>query len=629
MNKNYNLSHQALNNSLRIKMTNKIWNFFMRSSRGPSRGYKSTADIESWSQRVAVDENDSIDKWIEIISQGNQDIVKTLKMVSECVRVDAEREGKIVMTDPMKNFRELQDVVKTFDDVNQFDRHYFLAILGADNLDDLDDRNRKKLERICLITHDNRQYCKFIESQILPQMQEFLDHMDESQLKDNANDRLDIDDGRFSEDIVYLESIVKFMEMERDDREQVFNFRHKMGEYVDFLRNSLQQDKNNLDISLEYKFGDTMMPVLVDRVVLKSVFSMIGNLCKNSSQADASKISVKCSLTADDKQDIVIKVRDNGSGIKEIKTEEFFDEASRRVQTKMNEDLSNSYSNINDVNRHEGTLNANAALISSGGTIRISDNVIKKRGAQQNHGVEFSMNVPTLNDDLTPELEAELLQERNVLVVDDVKRLGLRFTARDLLLKEDRGFKEFLRNDDKHYILRANGFNYVFVSDAIDAINVVDAAIKLGSTFDFVITDLFIPNIDGSQIIRMLKDLDSFSKTTFILNTGEKKEDIEDKTLFEDERVLSSDDGKGALVSYVSAMINERLQMEENDEDAAPFLNNRSDNLSSKIHEELTKMQDENYDFPSSTVRLKNLVVKMEKQQMGNSLNVLCLFLLL
>ena len=625
---NENQNSISLDVNLHVKPKNRAWEFFTPSTRHPSKLYQSTADTDPLGGSISTNELSSADKVIELISQGNKDIIKTLKEFNHCVMYCENDDSKLAIKDPMKNFRDLKDVVRAFDGVNQFDRQYFLSILGAEHINDLDEKDRKKLEKVCLITHDNRQYCKFIHSQIIPQMQTLLDNMGENHLNDNDKDILEINSSGFKDDIAYLESIVKFMEMEREGKEQIFNFHNKMTEYVDFLQKSLVQDQNNLNISLNCDFQDRQIPILVNRVVLKSVFSMVGNLCKNSVQANASKISVKCNLAPENNYDVTIKVRDNGKGIKDINTEKFFDESSRDVAspTKQDDDINHS---INDINRHEGTLNANAALISSGGTIRISDNVVQTCENKKNHGVEFEMNMPTLNNDLTSDFESELSQGHNVLVIDDVKRMGLRFTARDLLLKEDSGFKKFLRNDDKHYVLRSNGFNYVFVSDAIDAINVADSAIKLGATFDFVISDLFIPNIEGNKIIRMLKDLDSFLQTKFILNTGEKKDDINDKTLFEDERVLCSDDGKGALVSYVSAIIRERTQMAENDVNIAATSNGKNHSLSHEIHEELQKMQIDNHDSPSNSVHLSDLVKKMEGKQIGNGLNILCLVLLL
>lgn len=90
--------------------------------------------------------------------------------------------------------------------------------------------------------------------------------------------------------------------------------------------------------------------------------------------------------------------------------------------------------------------------------------------------------------------------ERTVLVVDDSPTV-VKFVS---------------------YSLKNSGFSVVTATDGMDAIEKVSS---LGSTVDLVITDLNMPNMDGYELISVLRQSEEYSKTPIIILSSEEDED--------------------------------------------------------------------------------------------------------
>ncbi len=94
--------------------------------------------------------------------------------------------------------------------------------------------------------------------------------------------------------------------------------------------------------------------------------------------------------------------------------------------------------------------------------------------------------------------------ERTVLVVDDSPTV-VKFVS---------------------YSLKNSGFSVITAIDGMDAIEKVSS---LGSAVDLVITDLNMPNMDGYELISVLRQSEEYSKTPIIILSSE--EDDDDKKL--------------------------------------------------------------------------------------------------
>jgi len=90
--------------------------------------------------------------------------------------------------------------------------------------------------------------------------------------------------------------------------------------------------------------------------------------------------------------------------------------------------------------------------------------------------------------------------ERTVLVVDDSPTV-VKFVS---------------------YSLKNSGFSVITASDGMDAIEKVSS---LGSAVDLVITDLNMPNMDGYELISVLRQSEEYSKTPIIILSSEEDED--------------------------------------------------------------------------------------------------------
>jgi two-component system chemotaxis response regulator CheY len=67
-------------------------------------------------------------------------------------------------------------------------------------------------------------------------------------------------------------------------------------------------------------------------------------------------------------------------------------------------------------------------------------------------------------------------------------------------------------------------------SDVTEAVDGVDALAKAKSTqFDLVITDINMPNMDGFQLIKQLRDLDSYKKSPLLVLTTERSDEMKGK----------------------------------------------------------------------------------------------------
>jgi len=71
------------------------------------------------------------------------------------------------------------------------------------------------------------------------------------------------------------------------------------------------------------------------------------------------------------------------------------------------------------------------------------------------------------------------------------------------------------------YSLRNTGFNVVGARDGMDALEKLSA---VESEVDLIITDLNMPNLDGYQLIKTLRESEQHSQTPIIILSSEEEE---------------------------------------------------------------------------------------------------------
>jgi len=77
-----------------------------------------------------------------------------------------------------------------------------------------------------------------------------------------------------------------------------------------------------------------------------------------------------------------------------------------------------------------------------------------------------------------------------------------RFNINNILLVEDEN--ELAKTLMRH--LKREGFSVVVASDGTAAIKIIEDSITRGMPFDLVISDVVMPNMDGIELIRWIKN---------------------------------------------------------------------------------------------------------------------------
>ena len=75
------------------------------------------------------------------------------------------------------------------------------------------------------------------------------------------------------------------------------------------------------------------------------------------------------------------------------------------------------------------------------------------------------------------------------------------------------------------YALSEGGYNDV--EEAIDGLDGLEQAEK--TTFDLIITDINMPNMDGIELVTELRMLPQYSQTPILVLTTERSDDMKDK----------------------------------------------------------------------------------------------------
>lgn len=506
----------------------------------------------------------------EIVSQ-NKNIMNSLTAV---INSRGLLKGKNTIQNIQANIEKLEDVTTTFNQVNKHDRPFFMHLMKTDNLDSLNKKIQNTVNLLCAMTHDNRQYCLYIENELIPSMQEALAVADIEQVQEEKDVVVDIDPN-LERKLAFLNHIVASMKLQREDKNAAFNLEIIMKECADgFMQNisCYLGEKRKFEIVLKNNVTHNKIPVFVDSKVANSVVTTLKNICKNSFEAEATQVNInygfcrqEAEKMAKKMKEISIQVDDNGPGMKSILANRFF--SPDRYMQQISEDIA-----INDdinKNRHEGMFNASGLLVKSGGHIAITRNILQSED-EENHGVGFEMIIPTLCQDLKPDLANKLGQNTNVLIIDDQKNLGLKIAARSFYKKKDADFKEFLGNQkSEFFIVNDYRVNYIFISDSTVALNIMGSMLELGASLDFVITDCYMPKLNGDELIRMMRDCDSCAETVFFLNTSDSKEMIPNhETLFNDKVLGNNAEGqKHKGLGEISNMVQEYVKTSKEDVD--------------------------------------------------------------
>lgn len=75
------------------------------------------------------------------------------------------------------------------------------------------------------------------------------------------------------------------------------------------------------------------------------------------------------------------------------------------------------------------------------------------------------------------------------------------------------------------YALNEGGYNDV--TEAVDGIDGLDKA--KGTTYDLIITDVNMPNMDGLTLVSELRNLSQYSKTPILVLTTERSDEMKSK----------------------------------------------------------------------------------------------------
>jgi len=121
------------------------------------------------------------------------------------------------------------------------------------------------------------------------------------------------------------------------------------------------------------------------------------------------------------------------------------------------------------------------------------------------------------------------------------------------------GVKKILIVDDDPDIrllvdfhMSSEGYEVLEASDGMDALNIINE-----NTVDIIITDITMPNMDGYELIRKLKESKKGIDIPIILLTGKKEEDsiITENTEYQPDEFLSKPFTKDALLKKIDKFL--------------------------------------------------------------------------
>ena len=539
-------------NSSRIIMKERVNSQFLRSFSSVEEQSQQINDILDLEDELDIDSAISLQK---ILNSQNVVIIAELKKVVASIKSEQENS---FLSEPLENLRRLRNITKAFKIVNHKDRNYNMSALGLNSLNSLEPEEEKIIKLISGITHDNRNFCKIIESQIIPALVKEVENIDQELLSDSYEDKIEIKDLELLKKVDILSDVIEIMERQLEKTNKVSLLEHQLIKCISQCQNILIPPGTNFSIDLDLDIKETEIPVYVDELTSNALFSVMNNLCKNSMEAGATHVGIKCHFQYDPatvSQLPMIDVIDNGPGIK--KGQQILSE-DRDIKTVGEQDIYG--------NRHEGILNAKKILECSGGSIEQMENL-----AEEKKGAHFRIALPTCFKDPkvtlgvseVRDLEQSLSKDKNILIVDDEKKLTFSFIARSLGLSDSEAFKNFRRSKEGSvFVINDDYANYIFISDSIVAFNTLKKMNILNVSLDYAIIDARMPNVEGEELLQVIRDMDSFKETPIYLNSGdiiEKKHD--------DNTIYNGEEGKGRRLTEVSSTVariigNTRLESE-------------------------------------------------------------------